>query len=636
MCNNKTLSAEISVLTRHKETATHIDNAKKFSCSTSRKTQQSIVSAFQNRPQTLFENDMTKISTIKLAAFVAEHRISSNTMNHLTDLLPQLCPDSKIAKNIKLKRTKVQAVINNCIGASEKQSLIKDLTIQKFSILIDESTDISVIKTVAVVVRYFDSNLGQVISRFWDLIQLFDASTTDHSANAEKLFTIVVDSFQKHSIPLENIIGFGSDGANTMIGCRNSVASRFRNLCPGIIILKCICHSLHLCANDATKELPYTCEKLARNIYNYFKTSSKRQSEFVAFQQFAEVEVHRILRPAQTRWLSLNAVIDRILEQWDALRLYFDAKWLTDSECQEIHTHLNDPVIKAYYYFLGWMLPKFTAVNSYFQSESVVITKLNIKMTALYRELIQLIFPVSYINSIAIEAIDPTEEKNHKELKDIYLGLGVQKQLELIKEDRKEIFRQKCKQFIIKACTGIRKRYSINDTIMTAISNFDPVTCVSEERLESLAPIFTLLPRLIPETLNEQQELDDEWRRLLIHLPKDLDASQHPPDKFWHQVAQITIDNRKVFKQLPSFMLGMLSLPHSNAECERIFSKVNDIKTKKRNKLITRSIKGNLLTQQSIKRHGQNCINFNPDQEMLKKLNKNIYENEELLVSDSD
>lgn len=634
MCNNKKLSAEISILTRHKETASHINNAKKFSSSTSKKTQQSIVSAFHTQTQS--EKDLIKSSTIKLAAFVAEHRISSNTMDHLTDLLPQLCPDSKIAKGIKLKRTKVQAVINNCIGASEKQSLINDLKVQKFSILIDESTDISVTKTVAVVVRYFDSKPGQIISRFWDLIQLFEANTTEHSANAEKLFKVVIESFQKYSIPLENIIGFGSDGANTMMGCHNSVSSRFRQLCPGITILKCICHSLHLCANDATKELPYTCEKLARNVYNYFKNSNKRQSEFKEFQQFVEIDIHRILRPAQTRWLSLTAVVDRMLEQWDALRLYFDTKWLADAECQEVHAHLNDPLIKAYYYFLGWMLPKFSTVNSYFQSESVVITKLNQKMTALYRELISLIFPSSYINSIAIEMINPTQERHHKDLKDIYLGLGVQKQLEEVEEDRKEILRQKCKQFIITACTAIRKRYHINDPILTAISNLDPEICVSDERQESLAPIFTLFPRLTPKTLNEQQELDDEWRRLLIHLPRDLDASQHPPDKFWHQIAQIGDENGKVFKQLPAFMLAMLSLPHSNAECERIFSKVNDIKTKKRNKLITRSIKGNLMTQQSIKRHGQNCIQFKPDDEMLKRLNQNIYKNEEMLVSDSD
>lgn len=34
----------------------------------------------------------------------------------------------------------------------------------------------------------------------------------------------------------------------------------------------------------------------------------------------------------------------------------------------------------------------------------------------------------------------------------------------------------------------------------------------------------------------------------------------------------------RVFKK---FMLAILSLPHSNAECEKVFSRVNDIKTKK-------------------------------------------------------
>lgn len=100
---------------------------------------------------------------------------------------------------------------------------------------------------------------------------------------------------------------------------------------------------------------------------------------------------------------------------------------------------------------------------------------------------------------------------------------------------------------------------------MKAISNLDPEKCVSADRLQGLAPIFNLLPRLTPKTLNEHQELDDEWRRLLLHFPKVLDANQLLPDKFWHQVSQISVQNTKVFQQLPSFMLGILSLPHSNA-----------------------------------------------------------------------
>jgi hypothetical protein len=37
------------------------------------------------------------------------------------------------------------------------------------------------------------------------------------------------------------------------------------------------------------------------------------------FQIFCNVDPHKILRPAQTRWLSLLSVVRRILEQWEPL-----------------------------------------------------------------------------------------------------------------------------------------------------------------------------------------------------------------------------------------------------------------------------------------------------------------------------
>ncbi|CAK1578413.1 unnamed protein product [Parnassius mnemosyne] len=378
---------------------------------------------------------------------------------------------------------------------------------------------------------------------------------------------------------------------------------------------------------------------MARNIYNYFKSSSKRQSELKEFQYFAEADVHKILRPAQTRWLSLNAVVQRILEQWDVLRLYFNSKWLEESECHDIHACLNDPIIKAYYYFLAWMLPKFTTLNSCFQSESILITKLHGKMTAFYKELLLLVLHRNYVNSAPIETIDPMTEINHKDLKDIYLGLGVQKELDSVEnEERKLTLRKMCKNFIIRACVGLRKRYCFNDKIMTEIAKFDLEKVISDDREESVSSLFPLLPRIAPTSIQHQQELDDEWRKLPLYY-KDLDLSQ-PPDVFWHQVAELRDQHREgntYFQHLPKFMLAILSLPHSNAECERVFSRVNDIKTKKRNKLLTKSIKGNLLSQQAIQRHGKNCVDFNPTHAMIAKHNNDMYKNiETIILSDSD
>ncbi|CAH2096117.1 unnamed protein product [Euphydryas editha] len=337
---------------------------------------------------------------------------------------------NKVAKKFKLKHTKAQAVINNVVGRSEKDTLARDLQHNKFSVLIDESTDIGMVKTICVVVRYYDCNQGKIISRFWDLVQLFEFSQNDYSANANHLFSLVIKSFDKYSVPLDNIIGFGSDGCNTMMGCRNSVSSQFREKCPGITVIKSIYHSLHLCASDASKQLPPDGETLARAIHNFFKLSSKRQAEFKDFQLFTETEIHKILRPSQTRWLSLDSLVKRILEQWDALRLYFDGKWLEDSDCFEIHKSLQDPVIKGYYYFLAWILPKFTNINTYFQSESTVIIDMHDKMAQLYRELLASFMLPSHVQTTKLDEIDPNTT-HYLNLEDVYLELGVHKQLEL-------------------------------------------------------------------------------------------------------------------------------------------------------------------------------------------------------------
>lgn len=50
-------------------------------------------------------------------------------------------------------------------------------------------------------------------------------------------------------------------------------------------------------------------------------------------------------------------------------------------------------------------------------------------------------------------------------------------------------------------------------------------------------------------------------------------------------------------------------MPHSNADCERTFSEVNNLKTRLRNKLITPTINGTLLARQTIRNHG-NCTQF--------------------------
>ena len=53
----------------------------------------------------------THNAELRMAAFLGEHDLSFKLIDHLSDLLPILCPDSKIASHVKCKQTKMKCIV---------------------------------------------------------------------------------------------------------------------------------------------------------------------------------------------------------------------------------------------------------------------------------------------------------------------------------------------------------------------------------------------------------------------------------------------------------------------------------------------------------------------------------------------
>ncbi|XP_038221451.1 uncharacterized protein LOC119839286 [Zerene cesonia] len=403
------------------------EHLRKMQCKLSSKP---ISSFFKKSQDSSSHSDSVAKLELKLCGFMAEHNISYKAMDHLSEIVKSGIPDSKIAADIRLKRTKCTSIVKNVIGDGHKKDLEKILRESKFSVLVDESTDISAVKTMCIVVRLFDPQTSKITSLLWELRPLFekyDFDAANLGATGEAIYDSIVKSFQDRNVPLSNIIGFVSDGASVIMGKHNSVASRFKESNPGIIIFKCICHSLHLCASEACKKLPRRCEDLARNVYGFFKNSSKRQAEFVEFQAFTNTLVHKILHPSQTRWLSLLSVVIRMLEQWEALKLFFTKKWLDERvmATELIFKDLNDPFTKLYFLFLRWVLPKFVYLNEYFQKSGIVITELDKKMRETYQKLLFCYMKRDYITQNDLSTVDPTKQEYFINVNQVYLGVHV-------------------------------------------------------------------------------------------------------------------------------------------------------------------------------------------------------------------
>jgi len=165
------------------------------------------------------------------------------------------------------------------------------------------------------------------------------------------------------------MIAFASDGAHAIMGHNHSLKTLLINDIPHLFVMKCVCHSLALCASHACASLPNGPEKLVRNIYLYMQYSFKRQSQFKDFQVFLNLKPYKLLQPAQTRWLSLQSAIKRVLEQYEALILYFRVEQYDGiNTASEIYENLMNPVNKLYLEFLEYVLPIFNNLNLEFLS----------------------------------------------------------------------------------------------------------------------------------------------------------------------------------------------------------------------------------------------------------------------------
>lgn len=186
---------------------------------------------------------------IKMAMFLSEHNLSFRIMDHFSELAPKLFPDSPTALRFKSKRTKTRNIITNACAPHFHDSLKARLQDRYFSIIIDETTDISTSKELAIVCRYYDARKKAVISHFYDMIPLANSTT-------ESIYNHIAELFEADDIPMSNIVGFAADTTNSMFGEHNSVVSRLKAAYPHIYFMKCICHTAHLCSSYACEKLP--------------------------------------------------------------------------------------------------------------------------------------------------------------------------------------------------------------------------------------------------------------------------------------------------------------------------------------------------------------------------------------------
>lgn len=186
-----------------------------------------------------------------------------------------------------------------------------------------------------------------------------------------------------------------------------------------------------------------------------------------------------------------------------------------------------------------------------------------------------------------------------------------------VTDDNVKTFKLKCLDFYIEAARQMKMRYDFGNEVVKGLEFLSPEV-VASRRIESIVQMALHFPNLVEQ--ENMQALDTEWRDLR-NDSKIKAATNEDMEKYWQRIITTVnpADGNLLYPQLSKFITSLLSLPHSSAAVERIFSAINIIKTKQRNQLSTETIEGLLYTKQLL--GSADCFDFEVNSSIIKKMN---------------
>lgn len=266
---------------------------------------------------------------------------------------------------------------------------------------------------------------------------------------------------------------------------------------PQLQLVKCVCHSLHLCSSYASKEIPETLEFLIRETRSWFSNSSMRQNLYKDL--YATINngkiPNKLIPLCKTRWLVWSIAVKSTLQQWIELKTHFIERANDPKENCYMATILrnlyNDDSNLLYLIFLKPVLEQINSVNLLFQSQTAEVTELFGELRILLLSIARKIIKPTYLymqNStvLCMEDLETIQRAVHDKntwlsLDSVDLGESFQekalncnissKQLALVKTH--------CASFLLVLCRELVKRFPANLNLIEAVKYFSPKLCVN-------------------------------------------------------------------------------------------------------------------------------------------------------------
>ncbi|XP_022851684.1 zinc finger MYM-type protein 1-like [Olea europaea var. sylvestris] len=170
---------------------------------------------------------------------------------------------------MNLRILSIQDIVNAC-AIETINVIIKDVGDSIFSILVDESCDVSMKEQMSIILRYVD-NSRHANERLIGIEHITSTTALSLKAAIDKVFS-------RYNLSISRLRGQGYDGASNMQGKFNGLKTLILKESPCAFYIHCFVHQLQLAlVAVAKKNIPITnFFRVVGNVINTVGASSKR------------------------------------------------------------------------------------------------------------------------------------------------------------------------------------------------------------------------------------------------------------------------------------------------------------------------------------------------------------------------
>ena len=288
---------------------------------------------------------------------------------------------------------------------------------------------------------------------------------------------------------------------------------------------------------------------------------------------------------------------------------------------------------KLYCIFLVENLPIFLNANLMLQQEAPQIHVMSKRLDNVITDLfVRYVRPKSISDAKSIFDVKHEERCHQKNRDDLLISPNVRNCIDkmkasgsLTKENENTIFAD-VRRFFSEASRYILGKFPLTDGLLENAK----VLSVKDREKHSLVMMQYFVdkfPCLIQPTYKKQLEL--EFAKFQCHkdinMPQEILAETRV-DKQWHMISKLTnADGQLMYQHLSTVMKGICTMPHSNADSERIFSLVRKNNTVFSPTLSTETLSALVVQKVYMISRGLVCHKAKFSQEQLTKAKSSYY-----------